>query len=283
MTSGRVAVVGTLNLDLVVRVARRPDVGETVLGRSLTERPGGKGANQAAAAARGAETWLVGAVGDDPAGDTMLAAQRQAGVRTERVLRVDDVSGTAIIEVDDSGDNRIIVISGANAHLDPAAVRTALDDISPAVVLTQLESPREVTEATATWCLDHGRRFILNPSPVAELPSHILASADPIVVNETEAHYYGDGAETLAGVVESLRRRSRSVVVTLGGEPTLVADPTGRSSVPVSPVSGVETTGAGDHFAGVLAARLAVGASLHDAAIVASTAATEYITARSAR
>ncbi|GAA1482123.1 ribokinase [Gordonia sinesedis] len=294
VVSASVAVVGTLNMDLIVTVDRRPEVGETVLGRSLTERPGGKGANQALAAAGQVATVLIGAVGDDDAGRRMRDAQRAGGVNTDHVVVHDGVSGRAVIEVDASGDNRIIVISGANAELSPAETTSALDATDPAIVLTQLESPRTVTEAAATWARRHGRRFALNPSPAVALDADLLACADPLIVNEGEARFYagqGDSetgradpergtGDDAAAIAETLLDRSRSAVITLGGAGVVVATADGITSIAVDRVDAAETTGAGDHFAGILVARLAAGDDLPTAARLAAAAATAYITSR---
>lgn len=273
-------VVGTLNLDIVLRVARMPDVGETVLGRSRNERPGGKGGNQAAAAAASATTALIGAVGTDDAADLLLTHQRRAGVDITHVRRVEGISGQAVIEVDDAGDNRIVVLPGANAALDAVEVTAGLDDLDPAIVLTQLESPRAVTAATADWCLRRDRRFLLNPSPTAPLDDDILAVADPLVVNQHEAAFYGGGGSG-AGDVERLARElltvSRSAVITLGGDGVIVADRNAIHRIPVMNVHTRDTTGAGDHFAGTLAAHLSRGAPLLEASEHAAAAATKFV------
>ncbi|GAC67313.1 ribokinase [Gordonia soli NBRC 108243] len=283
---GGIAVVGTLNLDLVVRVERRPDVGETVLGTGYSERPGGKGANQAAAAAGVGPTALVGAVGSDDAGRLLLDAAESAGVDTRFVGRRPGPSGRAVIEVDESGDNRIIVVAGANDELAGGEVVAALDELRPTSVLTQLESPRAVTVAVAGWCRDSGARFVLNPSPVADLDPEIVALADPLVVNEGEAAHYDPGGPVRDGDVEEQARRllsvARSVVITLGGRGVVVAD--GRhvdgprvQHIPVPEVEVVDTTGAGDQFVGTLVASLDRGQTLVEASAASAQAATELV------
>ncbi len=278
----RVAVVGTLNMDVVVTVDVRPGVGETVLGSSVRERCGGKGANQAIAAASAADAEssvaLIGTVGDDSAGAAMLANARSTGVDVTYVGVEGDTSGRAFIEVDASGDNRIVVVPGANSLLSAGAVVTALDALDPHVVLTQLESPRAVTESVARWCTHHRRRFVLNPSPVAPLPEQVLAAADPLVVNEHEARAYAGIGTDIAG---ALLKYTASAVITLGARGVIVATPERTSSIAVIPAAeGVETTGAGDHFAGVLAIRLAEGEDLHNAATHAAHSATAFIADR---
>ncbi|MFW0794414.1 ribokinase [Gordonia sp. CPCC 205515] len=273
-----VAVVGTLNLDIVIHVERMPDSGETVMGRSKSERPGGKGANQALAAATVGTTALIGIVGGDDAADRMLDAQLAGGVDVTHVRRTEGISGQAVIEVDDSGANRIIVLSGANGSLTADDVRHSLDAADPRIVLTQLESPREVTAAVAAWCTRNGRRMLLNPSPVDELDPTILAAADPLVVNEHEAAFYApttsDDPETLA---RQLLDVARSVLITLGGDGVIAAADGNVERIAVEPVDVVDTTGAGDMFAGVLAAHLATGSEMLEAVRLATTAATELV------
>lgn len=267
--TGVVAVVGTLNLDQVIRVDRLPADSETVLGLSQTERPGGKGANQALAAAGHARVALIGAVGDDTAAQTMLTHQRSAGVDVDHIHHAEGISGRAVIEVDAHGTNRIIVLSGANTDLPVDHTLTALDALDPDVVLTQLECPMAITEAVADWCRSHRRRFILNPSPVAPLDDSILTIADPVIVNEVEETYYG-GPEKLGSTC-------RSVVITRGGAGVVVIDDAGEHHIEVRAVTATDTTGAGDVFAGVLAAHLAGGLDLLDAARHATSAATEFV------
>ncbi|MXP21762.1 ribokinase [Gordonia sp. HNM0687] len=273
-----VAVVGTLNVDLIIRVTRMPDVGETVLGRSVSQRLGGKGANQALAAAGLAPTALIGAVGRDEEGERLLAGQRAGGVDVTHVFRADGASGRAFIEVDDAGDNRIIVSPGANRLLRPTQVRPALDAVSPKVVLTQLESPPEITEAVTAWCSGHARRLLLNPSPVTDLPTYVLAAADPLVVNEHEARFYApadtDDPDALA---RSLLAVAGSAVITLGAEGAVVAEGDTVRRIDVEQVRVVDTTGAGDMFAGVLAAHLTRDVELGAATELAAAAATEYV------
>ncbi len=279
-----VAVVGTLNLDLVVTLAHRPAVGETVLGRSLTERPGGKGANQARAAAAAASTALVGATGTDAAGDRLVSDLVDVGVDVTYVRRVSGTSGHAVIEVDEvdeDGDNSIIVISGANSQLTPDDVGAALDALRPAVVMTQLESPTEVTAATAKWCQDSEIRFVLNPSPTAPVDPSILAEADPLIVNQIEAAYYADLSDDAepSELARKLLTISSSVIITRGGDDVVVAGSGSLDILDVPQVDVVDTTGAGDVFAGTLVAHLANGTTLLDAARAANRASADHVSA----
>ncbi|AWN27070.1 ribokinase [Streptomyces sp. NEAU-S7GS2] len=268
-----VLVVGSANADLTVRVDRRPGAGETVLGTDLVESAGGKGANQAAAAARiGGRTALLARVGGDAYGELLLGAQRAAGTDVTPVI-VDGTArtGTAMIIVDPDGDNSIVVSPGANAALTPQDVAAAKDTIAAsAVVSLQLEIPMESVRAAASAAEQAGTRVVLNPSPAptADLAPELLSVADPLVVNEHEARQLSgltDG--TPAQWAQALRDRgARSVVVTLGGDGALVLDAAGAENVPGVRVKAVDTTGAGDAFTGALATRLARGDALPEAA-----------------
>ncbi|WP_454042558.1 ribokinase [Cellulosimicrobium sp. Marseille-Q8652] len=296
---GRVVVVGSANVDLVVDVPRHPGAGETVLGGDLRRSPGGKGANQAVAAARagGADTTFVGAVGRDDGADLLLASLDGAGVRTDRVARVDAATGTALITVSPDGENTIVVAPGANAHVRLGAEDVARITAADAV-LAQLEVPLDVVRAAAD-----ARRFgvpmVLNAAPSRDLPDDVWAAVDVLVVNEHEAADLAgpadpggagraDAGRADAGRADggpadalavALLARVPAVVVTLGGEGCLVAR-RGRAAgagpelavVPPFPADVVDTTGAGDTFCGVLAAALARGDDLVDAARLAAAA-----------
>ncbi|MET7387809.1 ribokinase [Streptomyces sp. NPDC005529] len=264
-------VVGSANADLVVRVERRPAAGETVLGSDLVVHPGGKGANQAVAAARlGARTALLARVGDDGHGRLLLDAQRAAGVDTVGVLVGGAPTGVALITVDPSGDNSIVVSPGANGRLAPEDVRAAGSLFAASrVVSAQLEIPLE-TVVEVVRSLAAGSRLVLNPSPPRPLPAEVLAACDPLIVNEHEARVIagddlGDSPEDWATALLALG--PRSVVITLGAAGALVAERAGaRVRVPSVRVAAVDTTGAGDAFTAALAWRLGRGESLPEAA-----------------
>ncbi|MFJ2920936.1 ribokinase [Streptomyces sp. NPDC087307] len=282
-------VVGSANADLVVGVERRPAPGETVLGSDLAVHPGGKGGNQAVAAARlGARTALLARVGDDAHGRLLLESQRAAGVDTTGVLVGGAPTGVALITVDPSGDNSIVVSPGANARLAPEDIRAAGALFGAArVVSVQLEIPLE-TVAEVAGAMSAGTRLVLNPSPPAPLPEHVLAVCDPLVVNEHEARFMLGGA---AGATPEewartlLRLGPRSVVVTLGAAGALVADTRGGDvvRVPSPVVEAVDTTGAGDAFTAALAWRLGRGEGLAEAAAFAVRVGAAAVTRRGAQ
>jgi ribokinase len=264
-----VTVVGSLNLDLVVRVARLPGPGETVLGEDVFRNPGGKGANQAVAAARlGRAVAMVGRVGDDQAGRDLLASLQADGVDTAHVRVVDGVpSGTALITVSEDGENQIVVSPGANARLaagDVAAAGAAL--AAAAVTLLQLEVPLEAVTAAARTA---GGRVVLNPAPVRDLPDELLGQVDVLVPNRVELAQLAHGpmpatVEEAAALADRLP--TPAVVVTLGADGALVVERGQAAHVPAVPVRPVDTTAAGDAFCGGLADALAGGAGLQEAA-----------------
>ncbi|GAA0472488.1 ribokinase [Streptomyces sp. NPDC046215] len=268
-----VLVVGSANADLTVRVERRPGAGETVLGTDLVESAGGKGANQAAAAARlGARTALLAKVGDDAFGTLLLDGQREAGTELRHVLVEKGArTGTAMIVVGPDGDNSIVVSPGANARLSPADVTAAREVVAASAVLSlQLEIPPATVRAAVAVAREAGTRVVLNPSPTPEsLDPELLAAADPLVVNEHEAKQLSGLADgTPADRARALLGRgARSVVVTLGGEGALAlaAGESEPTAVRGPQVRAVDTTGAGDAFTGALAGRLARGSSLVEA------------------
>ncbi|WP_151484981.1 ribokinase [Streptomyces albicerus] len=281
-------VVGSANADLVIGVERRPGAGETVLGSDLAIHPGGKGANQAVAAARlGARTALLARVGDDAHGRLLLDSQRAAGVDTAGVLVGGAPTGVALITVDPSGDNSIVVSPGANGRLTPDDVRAASALLAASqVVSVQLEIPLE-TVVEVVRGLRPGTRFVLNPSPPRELPEDVLAACDPLIVNEHEARVVlgADAGETPEQWAEALLALGpRSVVVTLGEEGALVADATGTvARVPSVKVNAVDTTGAGDSFTAALAWRLGAGESLADSAAYAARVGAVAVTREGAQ
>ncbi|GAA4636514.1 ribokinase [Actinoallomurus vinaceus] len=258
-----VLVVGSVNADLVVRVDRRPAAGETVLGSDLATYPGGKGANQAVAAARlGGRVAFLGRAGTDGQGVFLRDALRGDDVDIAHLLTTPGPSGVALITVGPEGDNSIIVSPGANGRVTEDDITAARPLIAAAsVVSLQLEIPLDAVLAAARAADDAGARVVFNLSPPAEVPDELLALCDPLVVNEHEAAFLG--ADDPAGL---LARGPRSVVITKGADGAVVADGTGVTEVPTPSVEAVDTTGAGDAFTGALAWRLAQGDDLAEAA-----------------
>ncbi|HZF89946.1 ribokinase [Streptomyces sp.] len=276
-------VVGSANADLVIGVDRRPGPGETVLGSDLAVHPGGKGGNQAVAAARlGARTALLARVGDDAHGRLLLDAQRAAGVDTVGVLVGGAPTGVALITVDPSGDNSIVVSPGANGRLTPDDIRAAGSLFHASrVVSAQLEIPLE-TVVEVVRNLSPDSRFVLNPSPPRPLPTEVLAACDPLIVNEHEAKVLlgeakvSEEPEDWARLL--LAKGPRSVVVTLGAAGALVASSDGVARVPSVQVEAVDTTGAGDAFTAALAWRLGAGEPLAEAAAYAARVGAAAVT-----
>jgi ribokinase len=264
-----VAVVGSLNLDLVVRVPRLPGPGETVSGEDVFRNPGGKGANQAVAAARlGRRVAMIGRVGDDDAGRQLLGSLEADAVDTSRVLTLAGVpSGTALITVDADGENQIVISPGANARLTPDDVAAAGPALAAAAVtLLQLEVPAEAVAAAARAAAG---TVVLTPAPVRALPDELLGQVDVLVPNRVELAQLAGGPlpETVeAAVGLAGRLAARAVVVTLGADGALVVEGSQASHVPAVPVRAVDTTAAGDAFCGGLADALAAGDTLKDAA-----------------
>ena len=248
-----VAVLGSANADLVVDVPTRPGPGETVLGSDVRILPGGKGANTAVAAARlGASVIFLGAVGDDDHGRLLQESLTTNGVDVSRLRTADRPTGAAFITVTADGENAIVVSPGANAALTPADV-----DLTGATVLVaSLEVPIPVVEHAVASAVATGVRAVVNLSPVADLSAATLAGLDPLIVNQHEARALGPLLDL--GV--------RSAVVTLGADGADVITSHGVTRVPAPRVTPVDTTGAGDAFAGALAHRLAEGSALPDAA-----------------
>jgi len=264
---GRVFVVGSLNVDLVTRVERLPKPGETVLGSGLERWAGGKGANQAVAAAvAGAAVVLLGCVGSDEAGSAYIARLSARGIDAAAVrVERDSPTGHAFITVDEIGENSIVVVPGANARLglDDLAL---LDSVRPGdVVLLQLEVPVSVVASAARRGAARGARVILNLAPYAALPADVVAIADPLVVNEHEALMLADSDSVPA-----------SLVVTFGAAGA--AWDGDQLTGPVLEGSEVlDTTGAGDAFCGALSAALAAGTGRREALEAALAAGADAV------
>ena len=274
---GTIVVVGSVNVDLLAQVQRHPRPGETLHGTGGQMLPGGKGANQAVAAARlGARVAMVGAVGSDVQAEAALSALREAGVDLGHVAEIEGPTGLAIVTVAEDGENSIVVIAGANDAMGADRVRAAAEVISAArIVVCQGEIPRDGIEALPALVTG---RFLHNPAPVMELDPAVLRASDPLVVNQHEAGLVlaqlapgQEAPEDPEAVVAALRAAGiPSAVLTLGADGSLVADQAGVRRIPPAPVEAVDTTGSGDAFIGALALGLARGDDLATAARLAS-------------
>jgi len=270
MSAPEIAVVGSANLDLVVDVEHVPLVGETILGGDLRRIPGGKGANQAVAAARlGRRVAMVGRVGDDEGGALLRAALESDGIDTSALVTTPGApNGVALIAVQADGDNSIVVSPGANARLSAADIAGAGSLVAEAsVVLLQLEVPVEAVTAAARAATG---TVILNPAPVpaVALPADLMTAVDIVVPNQTElASLTGHEGDVDATIATRLARLlpARAVVVTLGGDGAIVVDATESTHVRAPDVTPVDTTAAGDSFCGALADGLVRGETLVDA------------------
>jgi ribokinase len=286
-----VVVVGSLNMDLVLRVPRAPDAGETLTGHGFFVVPGGKGANQAVACARlGSAVALVGRVGADAFGGQLRQALTADGIDVGHVS-VDDqaATGVAMILVEDGGQNRIVLAPGANAtlgapHLDAAAACIE----RAALVVLQLEVPLATVEHAMTIAKRAGLPILLNPAPARPLPERLWPSIDYLIPNESEASALTGMAvgdpRSAAEAARALRARGvRHVLVTLGEQGVLIADAAGERHLAVRPVKAVDTTAAGDTFIGGFAAGLLEGMPIDPAAELGQRAAALCVTRHGAQ
>ncbi|MCE1235934.1 MAG: ribokinase [Hyphomicrobiales bacterium] len=285
--SPRIAVVGSTNVDLVTYVARMPMPGETLEAPDFHIGCGGKGANQAIAAARlGAKVTLVSKVGDDAFAETSLANFARFGVDTTHVGRVEGVaSGVASIFVEPTGENAILIVKGANGRLAPADVDAAAADLAACdLILLQLEVPLETVYHAIEFAAARGVETILNPAPAAALDLDVVGKVTFLTPNRTELALLtglpvGDADEAAVAARTLVERGVRTVIVTLGSEGALVVDGDGVTRVPPVAVTPVDTTGAGDAFIGAFAhfyaASRDVAAALADAALFAADSVTK--------
>jgi ribokinase len=279
-----IAVVGSLNIDLVAYVRRAPDAGETVIGERFQMGFGGKGANQAVMAARlGARVSMVGALGDDMYADMTLENLAQQGVDAAHVARVEGSSGVAPIWVEADGTNRIIVVAGANERVDPDRAAAAVRSLPRvAVVIGQLEIPQRVTAAAFLAAREVGATTILNPAPAATLSDELLDSTDWLIPNEHEVLLVAgmqprDLDDAVLGEIAS--GFGPRLLVTLGARGAAIVDPGGDvTRVGANRVEAVDTTGAGDAFVGAFAYGLAAGLDERRALRLAILCASDSVT-----
>ena len=258
----RIVVLGSLNLDLVVTVPRLPQPGETVLGQQLSQYPGGKGANQAVAAARlGGQVALVGRVGNDSFGASLITNLESNGVDASGVaVDAAEPTGAALIYVEEGGQNMIAVAPGANATVGPGDAQRAVARLGPRDLLVmQLEIPIAVIEQAALAARRAGASILLNAAPAQGLEPGLLSQLDTLVVNEREANALVDQKDPSLAAAALHTNGPKIVIVTLGPSGSLFCDETGVHRVEPFPVKAIDTTGAGDAFMGALAVGIARG------------------------
>jgi ribokinase len=281
-----ILVIGSSNTDMAVKLSRLPRPGETVVGGELASACGGKGANQALSAARaGGAVTFIGRVGRDAFGDKAVAGLAAGGVNVKYVIRDrSHPSGVALIFIGRDGENSIAVAPGANGKLAPPDLKKARKAFDQAgVVLLQLEIPAETVEAAAALATESGPRVILNPAPAQWLPESLLRHIFVLTPNESETELLcgvrpRDQAAMARAAAELRARGAQNVVITLGVRGAYVAGPSGRHLIPGYKVKAVDATAAGDVFNGALAAALAEGKPLFEAARFANAAAAISVT-----
>lgn len=268
-----IVVIGSLNMDMVVRTNRSPDAGETLIGQAFALSPGGKGANQAVAAARlGAEVSMIGRVGKDTFGSEMLEIIRNEGIHIEHIsVSEHQATGVASIIIEEDGENRIIVVPGANIELTVQDIQALEAVISQTkIIVLQLEMDLAMSEQAIAIAHRKGIPVILNPAPARVLKDEMLAQVSYLTPNETEAGILSgmtvDSAETAEQAARILLQKGvQNVIVTLGSKGALIVNAEGAKAVPGFPVKAVDTVAAGDSFNGALAQQLVLGKTLEEA------------------
>jgi ribokinase len=284
----RIFVLGSANMDLVLQVSRLPREGETLTGGDLALHAGGKGANQACAAARlGGRALIVGRVGDDPFGPRLIASLQESGVDVSRMGVAARPTGSACIYVLPGGENSIVLSPGANATLDPATALTALDSLEPGdLLLAQLEIPMETVEAAFAFAATRRATALLDPAPAQPLPPKLVSTVSVLTPNQTEAAcILGDPLDSICTFddAESAAARlvqlgAESVIVKLGALGCLWSDGKSARRLSAFKVDAIDTTAAGDVFNGALAVALAESAGWPEALRFASAAAAISVT-----
>jgi ribokinase len=282
-----IVVVGSVTMDMVTLTPQIPSIGQTVIGTGFTTTPGGKGANQAVAAARlGYPVQMAGKVGNDVYGPALSENLAAAGVNTTAMETTSGPSGLAPIFLSEAGENTIVVVPGANGQVDPAFVDRHGDLIrSAGMVLCQLEIPMETVSRLLALCAEAGVPVMLDPAPAAELPEAIWSQVAWFTPNETEAAFYlGESLTPEAGSRRLLDRGLKGVVLKRGAEGSFVARADGKAAwVNPFPVEAIDTVGAGDCFNGAFAVALLEGNHPWAAARIASAAAAISVTRRGAQ
>lgn len=288
----KIVVVGSLNMDLVVKIPRIPSPGETLIGGEFKTHPGGKGANQAVAAARmGGDVYMVGCTGDDAFGRELRSTLEKDGINTSCVfVDPDAATGVALIQVDDQGRNSIAVAPGANYQLTTADVQKAFNTIGRFdILVVQFEIPMDTVYSAIRIGAQMGAKIIVNPAPAQGLPADILSLVDYLIPNEFElAILLNKTGMTEQEIHENIGQIKafgcKNCIVTLGKNGSMVVDQAGHESkIPAYTVQAVDSTAAGDCFVGALAVGLSEGKSLAEATKFASAAASISVTREGAQ
>lgn len=279
MPNKRVIVAGSINMDIVTLVSKLPRPGETIMGRDLKYFPGGKGANQAVASAKlGAETAMIGKVGNDDFGKSLTGFLEQNGIQLQ-VGTADAPTGTALIAVDDSSENMIIVIPGANGMLEKEDVE-AVSINAGDILVAQFEIPLETVEAFFAKGKTRGTVNILNPAPAKKCNDSLLELVDYLILNETELEFFSgahlndlNNQEAIVAAAKSIMKPNQQIIITLGEKGAIIITKESIFVIKGHKVKAVDTTGAGDCFVGALSSRLAASQNINEAAIFANVAA----------
>ncbi|CCZ63450.1 ribokinase [Hungatella hathewayi] len=284
-----ILVIGSLNMDLSIDLAKMPVTGETILGRGIAYKTGGKGANQACAAGKlGGRVRMLGCVGQDEFGQKLVKSLSESGVETNYIKESRDLpTGTAVIYVDDNGDNSIVVIPGANMACDVEYLKEQDEQFHWCdYVVLQMEIPYEAVWYSVKRAKELGKTVILNPAPApAEIPKEVFALVDYITPNETEiAALNGKSIEDVKEGAENLLDQGvGNVLVTLGERGALLVNRNGETFYPARKVTSVDTTAAGDCFNGAMVAALAEGQNESEAILFANIASSIAVTRKGAQ
>lgn len=268
----KILVIGSLNMDLVAKVKYLPKLGETILGDALYENPGGKGANQAVAAARlGGNVKMIGKIGSDNYGNQLLENLKNNNIGTEGIIRCSETTGTAIIEVDGEGNNHIVVIAGSNMKLSREDIDSKINLIEESdIIILQQEIPMETVRYSLEISKKNNKITILNPAPAFKITEEILKLVDYLVLNETELELAVDrGKISETDYSEIMKyfkmKGSKDIILTLGEKGGIYTEAEDIKEYKALTVKAVDSTAAGDSFIGAFALKIAEGALISDA------------------